>query len=150
MSQDSTVRCYSCDLLARENLPVREEVWTVPGWRVATSFNSSLPGWLVVLPTRHVESITELSDEESAVLGTLLRDVSLALQRETGCAKTYVILLAEAPGFNHLHFHVVPRMDDIPEDRKGAAIFAYLKEEPLSVQLQDELALRVRDAIANF
>jgi hypothetical protein len=41
-------------------------------------------------------------------------------------------------------------MDDIPEDRKGAAIFAYLKEEPLSVQLQDELALRVRDAIANF
>jgi diadenosine tetraphosphate (Ap4A) HIT family hydrolase len=95
-----------------------------------------------------VESLTELSDEESALLGTLLRDVSSALQQETGCIKTYVILLAEAPGFNHLHFHVVPRMDDIPEDRKGAAIFAYLKEEPLTVDQQDELALRVREVLA--
>jgi diadenosine tetraphosphate (Ap4A) HIT family hydrolase len=150
MSLKESTRCYSCDLLARADLPMREDVWRETGWRVATSFNSSLPGWLVVLPTRHVEALADLSDEESAVLGPLLRNVSAALTTVTSCIKTYVILLAEAPGFSHLHFHVVPRMDNVPDHRKGASIFAYLKEEPLSDHEQDAVAYRIRDALANL
>jgi diadenosine tetraphosphate (Ap4A) HIT family hydrolase len=150
MSLKESAHCYSCDLLEQQDLPIREDVWRETGWRVATAFNSSLPGWLVVLPTRHVESLTDLSDEESAVLGPLLRNVSSALTAVTSCIKTYVILLAEAPGFSHLHFHVVPRMEDIPDDRKGASIFGYLKEEPLSDREQDDVAYRVRDALANL
>jgi diadenosine tetraphosphate (Ap4A) HIT family hydrolase len=97
-----------------------------------------------------VEALADLSDEEAAVLGPLLRIVSVALTTVSSCIKTYVILLAEAPGFNHLHFHVVPRMDDIPDDRRGASVFAYLKEESLSDQEQDDVALRVRAALADL
>jgi diadenosine tetraphosphate (Ap4A) HIT family hydrolase len=111
------------------------------------SFNSSLPGWAVVLPDRHVETVTELTDEEAAALGPLLRNVSRGLTKLTGCVKTYVILLAEAEGFAHLHFHVVPRMADLAADRRGTAIFAYLKEEPLGNAQLDAFATRLRRAL---
>lgn len=32
---------------------------------------------------------------------------------------------AEVEGHGHVHFHVVPRMDDIPDENKGANVFAY-------------------------
>jgi diadenosine tetraphosphate (Ap4A) HIT family hydrolase len=121
-------------------------IWTEPGWRVAHAFNSSLAGWLVVLPTRHVESVDELTATESEVLGRLLRQASRALRTVTGCLKTYVMMFAEAEGFSHVHFHVVPRMSDFPEDRRGANVFAYLKEEPLSVARRDEISIQLRNA----
>jgi diadenosine tetraphosphate (Ap4A) HIT family hydrolase len=140
-----TIQCFNCAYEVRSDLPPRENVWRVgEAWRVALAFTSSLQGWAVVIPTRHLESLDELSDEESALLGILLRDLTRALKAVTGCQKTYVMLLAEMPGFNHVHFHVVPRMEDLPSERTGTAIFAYLKEDPLSDDDRDETALRIR------
>ena len=140
------VECFSCAQEASGPLPVRENIWTEPGWRVAHAFNSSLAGWLVLLPTRHVESVDELSARESEDLGSLLRQSSRALKSVTGCAKTYIMMFAEAEGFSHLHFHVVPRMSDLPEDRRGANVFAYLKEDPLSEVRRDEISTQLKDA----
>lgn len=140
------IGCYSCTQEAGGILSVREKIWSVPGWRVAHAFNSSLAGWLVVLPTRHIESVDELTVAESEALGNLLREASLALKSVTGCLKTYVVMFAESEGFSHLHFHVVPRMFDLPEDRIGPKVFAYLKEEPLSEFRRDQIALQVRNA----
>ena len=148
MSAETSVVCFSCTQETHEGEPLSERVWSVPGWRVALAFNSSLPGWAVLVPTRHVESLDELNDEETLVLGGLMRDVTKALKTVTGCVKTYVILLAEAPGFTHVHFHVVPRMDDLPEERRGRDIFAYLKEEPLSSEQLDEIARQLRAALS--
>ena len=44
--------------------------------------------------------------------------------------KTYVIQLAEAEGFSHVHFHVVPRMADQPDELRGPRIFAMLGVPP--------------------
>lgn len=142
------IQCFNCAYQARTDLPLRENVWKVGDeWRVALAFNSSLEGWAVVIPTRHVESLDELTDEESASLGILLRDLTRALKAVTGCQKTYVMLLAEMPGFNHVHFHVVPRKEDLPSERTGTAIFAYLKEDHLSDDARDEVALRIREEL---
>lgn len=99
-----------------------------------------------MLPTRHVESVDELTVAESEILGSLIREASCSLKSVTGCVKTYVIMFAEAEGFSHLHFHVVPRMSDLPEDRLGPRIFAYLKEEPLSDLRREEISLQIRGA----
>lgn len=147
MSGNLPVECYTCTQSLDDDSPIREQVWRTPGWRVALAFNSSLAGWTVVVPTRHVEALDELSSEESATLGGLLRDLSAALRAVTGCRKTYVILLAEAEGFTHLHFHVIPRMDDLPESRRGASVFAYLKEDPLPGDRLDEIASQIREAM---
>jgi diadenosine tetraphosphate (Ap4A) HIT family hydrolase len=140
------IECYSCRQEADGLVSVREKVWTTPGWRVAHAFNSSLAGWLVVLPIRHVESVDELTVAESEALGKLLRESSRASKTVTGCQKTYVMMFAEAEGFSHLHFHVVPRMSDFAEDRLGPKVFAYLKEEPLSDLRRDQISLQVRNA----
>jgi diadenosine tetraphosphate (Ap4A) HIT family hydrolase len=138
-----TSECYACSQSALLDLPVRERVRVMPGWRIAHDFNTSLPGWLIVVPTRHVESLDELTTEEAETMGLLLRQASAALKKVTGCRKTYVMMFAEKAGFTHVHFHVVPRMDDIPDDRVGPGVFAYLQETPLSEHRRDELAVEI-------
>ena len=138
--------CYSCDQTANGVRTIRESIWEVPGWRVAHSFNASLAGWLVIVSHRHIESPDEMTLEESQSLGPLLRDASVALKRVTGCPKTYVVMFGEAEGFSHLHFHVVPRLEDIPVERRGPAVFAYLRETPLADDAQDRVSRAIRDA----
>lgn len=131
--------CYACTQ-ADEDAPFRERVVRERGWRVAHDFNSSLEGWLVVAPLRHIEALHELTADEAVALGDLLRKASIALRAMTGCDKTYVMLFAEAEGFAHLHLHVVPRMSDLPEDRRGPAVFAYLKDgQPVPERRRDEV-----------
>ena len=141
-----TAECYVCSQSARPDLPVRDRIWAVPGWRIAHDFNTSLPGWLIVVPTRHVESLVELTADESEKMGRLLHEASVALKKVTGCRKTYVMLFAEKEGFTHVHFHVVPRMDNFPDDRVGPGVFAYLRETPLTEDRRDQLATEIRSS----
>ena len=120
--------CLSCRTVATiESQPIRERIWWDGRWRVAHAINCALPGWLVVLPARHVESIAELTPEEAAGLGPVLTAVTRALADVTGCAKTYVVAFGEIEAFAHLHFHVVPRSADLPDDLRGTRVFAYQK-----------------------
>lgn len=128
-------------------------IWLSDEWRVAHASGSSLLGWLVVIPRRHVEGVHELSASESATLGPLLQKVSLALVEELGCSKTYVVMFAEAPGFTHVHFHVVPRAEDLPPELRGARVFDFLKRpetEWVALALQRDLALRLRARIGEL
>ena len=117
-------------------------------WTVAHAFNANLEGWLVVLPERHVEAIDELDQLEAAELGTLLRGVTAALRDVVGCEKTYVLLLAESEGFQHVHFHVVPRHAGLDAGLRGPRIFGLLNNPDLDVVTEarrDELALALRE-----
>ena len=136
--------CFSCDVDGRPDPPPRERVWVSTHWRVAHAFNSALPGWLVMLPRRHVTAIAELGPDEAAELGPLLADLSRALGVVTGCVKTYVLQLAEAEGFSHVHFHVVPRAAEMPDDIRGPRVFSLLgglEGEWVADDEQDRLAL---------
>lgn len=136
--------CYSC----RQNrdladLPLRERVAADEHWRVAHCFDAALPGWLVLVPRRHVTSIAELTDAEAAALGGWQVRLSRALHAVTGCVKTYVVQFAEKDGFAHVHFHVIPRMSDLPADRRGPAVFGYLgvpEDQRVGEQRRNELA----------
>lgn len=119
--------CYACEQSTLD-APFRERFVREGGWRVAHDFNSSLEGWLVLAPLRHVLSLDELTGDEASALGTLLRGATVALKAVTGCEKTYVMLFTEAEGFSHLHVHVVPRLADQPDDRRGPAVFGYLRD----------------------
>ena len=132
--------CYACQQ-AGPDAPFREQFVRHGGWRVAHDFNSSLAGWLVLVPLRHVHALDELTTEEATALGDLLRKATVALRSVTGCEKTYVMLFAEAEGFAHLHVHVVPRMPDQPADRRGPDVFGYLKDgHALSPERRDDIA----------
>jgi diadenosine tetraphosphate (Ap4A) HIT family hydrolase len=140
--------CMACENSARiDALPPRECVVVTDHWRVAHAFNSALPGWMVMLPRRHVTALHDLDDDEIAPLGPLLRELSAALARVTGCLKAYVMFFAEGEGFAHLHLHVVPRMPDFPPEVRGPSVFAFLRQSPdewLSDPELDEISLLVR------
>ncbi|WP_307804690.1 HIT family protein [Streptomyces sp. VRA16 Mangrove soil] len=111
------------------------------------SFTSALPGWLVLLPRRHVTAVHDLTDAEAASLGLWQVRLSRALRAVTGCAKTYVVQFAEAEGFAHVHFHVVPRAAQLPETQRGPGIFELLRRpehERVGAQEMDRLALALR------
>src|SRR3546814_4210478 len=60
--------CYACHQAGPE-APLRERFVRADGWRVAHDFNSSLEGWLILAPLRHVRALDELTAEESLALG---------------------------------------------------------------------------------
>ena len=148
MTDDLEPGCYSCDQQAAlGSLPPREDVVHTAHWRAAHAFNSTLPGWLVLLPTRHVTSFTQLAPEAADELGGLVARLSGALEHVTGCVKTYLMQFSEAEGFSHLHLHLVPRGPDHPEEARGPRVFTYLTDDParaLSDDERDTVALALR------
>ena len=148
-ADDLVPGCYSCDQQAKAAPPPREDVVRTDHWRAAHVFNSTLAGWLVLLPTRHVTAFTDLSADAADELGGLVRRLSLALESVTGCIKTYLMQFSEAEGFSHLHLHLVPRLPDHPADAIGPRVFSYLTEDEsrwLTDDARDEVALAVRAA----
>jgi diadenosine tetraphosphate (Ap4A) HIT family hydrolase len=145
---DDASACLACPRLHAAVQPPRERIATTSRWSVAHAFNANLEGWLVVLPKRHVVAVDTLDNAELRELGPLLAAVSAALRSAVGCEKTYVLQLAESPGFNHVHFHVVPRRADLPEAHRGLGIFGLLGNPSLDVvdpARMDDVALRVRE-----
>ncbi|MGW1268562.1 HIT family protein [Streptomyces sp. NPDC002491] len=124
----TTSDCFTCSKEEHfDDLPPRECVVHDQHWRVAHSFNTTVPGWLVLLPRRHVTAVHDLTDAEASALGTWQVKLSRALRSLTGCAKTYVVQFAEAEGFAHVHFHIVPRMADLPREHRGPGVFELLR-----------------------
>ncbi len=144
--------CYSCTQNEADPLtaPTRERVYDDGLWRVAHAFDSALPGWMVLVSRRHIQSLSELTPGEAAVLGPLLHAVSVALEQLLGAVKSYVMFFAEGEGFSHLHIHVVPRMRDQPQELRATRIFGYLdrpKDEWVPPDEMDRIADELRPLI---
>ena len=142
--------CKTCQLIERRNAgsaPLWDCILQTPQWDVVHSYNTALPGWLVLVVRRHIEAIDELTEPEAIELGRLLRQVSAALREVTGCVKTYVIQFAEHADHPHVHFHIVPRMADQPEDRRSTKIFTYLNvpdDQRIGEAQMNDIALRIQ------
>jgi len=142
--------CKTCKLTAKRDAgiaPLWDCIHRTQFWDVVHSYNTALPGWLVLVVRRHIEAVDELTDDEAVELGVLIRRVSLALKDVTGCQKTYVIQFAEAEGHPHVHFHIVPRMENQPENRRSTKIFGYLgvsEKEQISEERMNEIAVAVQ------
>jgi diadenosine tetraphosphate (Ap4A) HIT family hydrolase len=123
----SPADCYTCTRNGKaDQAQPWEHIASDDLWRVAHAFNSALPGWLVLMPRRHVTAIADLTDDEARALGTWQVRLSRALHEALGCQKTYIAQFAEAEGFSHVHFHIVPRPSDLPGELRGPRIFQLL------------------------
>ncbi len=144
--------CMTCYLTAiRLKQPLCERIFETEHWRVVHAFNTSLPGWLVVVSMRHASSFADLTEEEALSFGPFLRRVSRALQEVTGTVRTYTVLFAEKSEHQHVHFHVVPRRADIPEGKKGPRVFDYLgvpEAEIVPLTARNDLAARLQTLLS--
>ena len=153
---DNNDTCKTCEMTRQRrlgNAPLWDDVYQAKFWDVVHAYNSALPGWLVLILHRHIESIDELTEHEAAELGILIRRVSLSLTRVLGCMKTYVIQFAEARQHPHVHFHIVPRMADQPDDRRSAKIMGYLgvsQKESVSEKRMNEVCTEIRKVLLSL
>jgi diadenosine tetraphosphate (Ap4A) HIT family hydrolase len=138
-----TDQCALCSANEKSeaDLPPRERVFNGDHWRVAVH-ESALPGWLLVISKRHIPSLADMNAEEAASLGSVLSNGTTALGETVGSLRTYAMMFAEATA--HVHFNLVPRMADIPDHLKGAAVGGYNREGTLlTADERDALALRL-------
>jgi len=149
-------QCKTCELVNRRDAgdaPLWNCIQRTQFWDVVHSYNTALPGWLVLVVRRHIEAIDELTDDEAIELGRLIRRASIALREVTGCIKTYVIQFAEHEDHPHVHFHIVPRMEDQPEDRRSVRVFEYLNvpdDERVPEERMNEISARIQSILLSM
>jgi diadenosine tetraphosphate (Ap4A) HIT family hydrolase len=116
MQSDDTADCLACDLThGRRPLP-GGLISEAGGWRVEHCIGPLGVGTLVVKPTRHVESVAELSVAEAADLGPLLKHSTNVVTELCQPQQVYVCLWSHAGGRRgHIHFVVQPATHDAIE-----------------------------------
>lgn len=112
-----------------------------------------MAGWLIAKPLRHVTSFGDLTEAEAVAFGPLMRRAMSSLQRVVGADKVYLCLFAEAEGFVHIHFHLIPAMPEWTSAQRGPAVFDLIGQALRRGDLVDPagaaaVADRVRAALA--
>lgn len=110
---NDVVGCMACDVLAGRLAAPGGVIYEDAHWMLDHSVSPVLlNGFLILKPKRHVEHIGELTSEEAAAFGPLLRAACAALQAVTGAEKVYATSFGEA--VRHIHFYLLPRLAGMP------------------------------------
>jgi diadenosine tetraphosphate (Ap4A) HIT family hydrolase len=116
--------CLACSLASgTQDLP-GGRIHATPHWIVEHCIGPLGVGTLIVKPSRHCLHVWDLSDEEAAELGPLLRLVAATLRAITQCDQVYVCLWSHAgwkPG--HLHYVLQPSWDRLQQEHQRPGPF---------------------------
>jgi diadenosine tetraphosphate (Ap4A) HIT family hydrolase len=83
------------------------------------------PGELIVKTRRHCESLAELTREEAAALGPLLRAAVGALERSVVAERIYAVSFNER--IRHVHFLLLPRTAAMPRGHVISDIYRRIR-----------------------
>jgi diadenosine tetraphosphate (Ap4A) HIT family hydrolase len=150
----SMVECKTCELVERRDAgdaPPWDAIMRTPWWDVVHAYGTAIEGWTVLVVRRHITAVADLTDDEAAELGPLIKEVSRAIQAAVDCDKTYVVQFAEHLDHPHVHVHVIPRARDLPDDRRGPRIFSMLgvaDHDCVPEARMNELAVELRHRLA--
>ena len=101
--------CLACDLTAGR-LPLSGGlIHARSGWRVEHCVGPLGLGSLIIKPVRHVTAVADLTDDEAAALGPLLRQASSVARTLVDADQVYNCLWSHAGGVPvHIHYVVQP------------------------------------------
>lgn len=101
--------CFACDL-STGRLPLPGGlIHRTAAWNVEHAVGPLGLGTLIVKPIRHVTNVADLTDDEAAELGPLLRDTTAVARRLVDADQVYNCLWSHAgrqPG--HIHYVIQP------------------------------------------
>ena len=129
VDQQALASCGTCRA-NRGELPTPGGVIYQDAWWRAEHIIEPIPlaGWLVLKPLRHVEAFADLTLEEAASFGPLVRRITMAMREVLKPTKIYVCQFSEAQDFAHIHFHLIPRFAATPPESRGPGVFDLLSE----------------------
>lgn len=148
-----TADCVGCQANRGEIVAPGGALYDDGLWRLEHTFEPfPMVGWLILKPLRHVESLADLTPDEAAALGPLLRRITAAMTETLAPARVYAALFAESVA--HVHIHLIPRAPDLPQTQYGPHIFDLLGTALDSGQSQGdfkrarEVALAIKARLA--
>jgi diadenosine tetraphosphate (Ap4A) HIT family hydrolase len=106
---DRVVDCMACKLSSGELALPGGRIFRTRFWLVEHCIGPLGLGTLIVKPERHLTSVADLSDDETAELGPLLRRASRVASRLVETDQVYNCLWSHAGGERvHIHYVVQP------------------------------------------
>lgn len=106
-------RCSICDEIAGRIVPPGGVVYRNDWWEVGHHLGPETdPGELIVKLRRHAESLAELTAQEAAAMGPVLRAAVAAIERVVRPERVYVASYGER--VRHVHFFLLPRTTSLP------------------------------------
>ena len=107
--------CFLCRKhIGQEPAPPGGYIYEDEHWMVCHAQPHMGPlGTLFIESKRHFLDYAEMTDEESASLGHIMRKIYHALRMHTGAERIYQVTLLE--GIPHFHTWLVPHRKDDPE-----------------------------------
>ena len=120
--------CFSCLSNSGENrISPGEQIYNGSYWVVEHAYPSGLLGWLSIVLKRHCEVLHELTKDEWVEFGEISFNVMKALKKTLNPKKEYLSCFAETRGFEHIHFHVIPKTAAFDDNLPGTHSFRYLQ-----------------------
>jgi len=111
--------CFICQKhKGQEAAPPGDYIYEDEHWMICHAPGKLGPlGTLFIESKRHFLDYAEMTDDESASLGVVMRKIYHALKLHTGAERVYQVTLME--GIPHFHSWLVPhRQDDIEKGMK--------------------------------
>ena len=134
------MECLSCRSISGEKrISPGPLIYDGTYWLVDHAYPTSHLGWLVIVLKRHAEALHELSREEFAELAEIEYKLAQVMGKNPHVEKEYMACFSEAPGFQHVHVHFVPRPKNLPAELKGPDIFALLRVDEAHAVRPDTL-----------
>jgi diadenosine tetraphosphate (Ap4A) HIT family hydrolase len=90
-------------------------------WLVGVLRGFEVPGWVTIVPRRHITFAAELSDAEAQTIGPLLRRATKAIRDTVACEKVYTVAFGEL--FPHWHLLLMAVPAAMREQARGPALF---------------------------
>lgn len=144
---ETMATCVACRATRGEIVAPGGALYDDGLWRLEHTFEPlPMVGWLVLKPLRHVENVADLTPDEAAALGPLLRRIVAAMNETVSPAKVYAALFAEAVA--HLHIHLIPRAPGLSDALRGPNVFQLLSAASRSGANQGDSAEARRVALA--
>lgn len=145
------MECLSCrSILGEKRISPGPLIYEGTYWLVDHAYPTSHLGWLVIVLKRHAEALHELSREEFGELAEIQYRLAQVMSRDPDIEKEYMACFSEAPGFNHVHVHFVPRPKNLPAELMGQGIFALLKIDEAHAVLPETLRTFCEDFREKF
>jgi histidine triad (HIT) family protein len=134
--------CEFCAVLTGQHVAL--VVWEGPETVAFLDHRPVFPGHTLLVPRRHVETLSDLPDELIEPLFADARRLARAMEGGFGADGTFVAINNRiSQSVAHLHVHVVPR-----HRKDGLRGFFWPRQRYASEEEAAAVAARVREAIA--
>jgi len=147
-----TGRCLVCDIVAEERRDGRRIVAENNSFVAFIPFSARYPYEVHICSSRHLQALTDMSDEEGRDLAEMLKTILVAYDHLFNLSFPYMMVLHQRPsdggGYEHYHFHIefypplrtATKLKYLAGSETGAGLF-------INDTLAEEKAVELRERV---